>query len=104
MDYTLSAVDLFLTMIPYAGSAASLARLGNIVGHGQPGIRSAIVMVRASYTLLIGSAVLLAGGMLLGRGALARIFTDDPETIDLIKRVIVPMATYQLWDAVSVSN
>ncbi len=88
-------------MIPYAGSAATLARLGNIIGHGQSGIRSAIIMVRAAYTLLGVSAIVIAIAMVIGREGLARVFTDDRETIELVKRVIIPMATYQVWDAVS---
>ncbi len=84
---------MFLAMMPYAGSCASLALLGNIIGHGREGIRSAVIMVRMVYTMLIGMAVVLAIAMVAGRGLLAKVFTDDPATIELIKRVIIPMAT-----------
>jgi len=94
-----STLDMFLTMIPFASSSATMARLGNIIGESHAGIRSAIVTVRAAYTLLGSVSVLMALVMVVFRGALARVFTDDPATIELIKQVLIPMATYQVWDA-----
>ncbi len=95
------AVDVFLVMIPTAGGLASLARLGHIIGRSHAGIRSAIVSVRAIYAIMMCLACVTAVLMIAFRGPLARLFTEDDETSELIREVLVPMATYQIWDYVS---
>lgn len=95
----LFAVDIFLAMIPYASGLATTVRLGQLLGHRHPGAaRAAVITVRAGYAMAIGITFLLALALVTLRGIVAKAWIDgdgevEVEVRDLIKRVLVPIAT-----------
>lgn len=68
------------------------------MGYGPSSIPRLRSHVRASILLQLGVTFTVATVLLASRGKLGRIFTDDKETRELIRRTLLPMATYQLFD------
>lgn len=103
----ITSMDIFLAMIPYATGLASTVRLGQLLGHNTAvASRAAKVTVRAAYVFAISVTAMLATGLLLGRHLLAAIYVkgdsqEDREVRELIAAVLVPIATYQVSDAVA---
>lgn len=87
-----TSLDLVLALVPVAGAVASASRIGSMIGHGHEAIRPSIIHVRAAYLVMISYGIFLAIFLIVLREPIARMFTDDRPTIDLMKEVFVPMA------------
>lgn len=90
---------MVLALIPVAGAVSSLSRIGNLLGYGPRAIQTAKTSVRATYLVMTSYGILIAATMIIFRDPVSRIFTDDEPTIELMKEVLIPMAIYQIWDA-----
>jgi MATE family multidrug resistance protein len=87
-------------MVPLGISGAAATRVGNAIGRqDMPGARRA-----ASACLLLGGAVMVLFALLFGLfpGTLARIYTQDPATVDMAVLLLPVAAMFQVFDGLQV--
>lgn len=88
-------------MVPLGFSVAGAVRVGHAMGREDPlGARRA---GWAAISLGVGFMALSGVGLIVARGAIARVFTDDPAVIDLGRRLLVCAAVFQLFDGAQVT-
>ncbi len=85
-----------LYMVPLAIGIASSARTSYWLGAGQPA--RARHAVGVGFGLVLGSAVLLAGTLLLVRTPLAQLYASSPEVVALAVPLLFWTAVYHLAD------
>lgn len=85
-----------LYMVPLAIGIATSARTSYWLGAGQPA--KARHAVGVGFSLVLGSAVLLATTLVLVRGPLARLYASSPEVVALAVPLLFWTAVYHLFD------
>jgi len=85
-----------LYMVPLAIGIASSARTSYWLGAGQPA--RARHAVGVGFGLVLGSAVLLAGLLILVRAPLARLYASSPEVVALAVPLLFWTAVFHLFD------
>lgn len=93
-----ASLGAVLYMVPLALGIASSARTGYWLGAGQP--RRARHAAGLGVGLAIAAAVLCATGLLWGREAIARAFTNDPLVAQAATLWLAWVAVYHVADAV----
>lgn len=87
-------------MLPMGLSLGVATRVGNLVGAGQPG--------RAQYaarlSLMMGAGVMAASAMMLvlGRGALPYLYTEDVAVVALAASIFPIAGAFQVFDGIQV--
>ncbi|CAD5109603.1 MATE family efflux transporter [Zestomonas carbonaria] len=94
-------VSSMVFMIPYALSMAITVRVGQALGRHEP--REARFAAGVGIATALTYACLSASLMLLGRHAIAGIYTPDPQVISVAATLLVYAALFQFSDAVQVS-
>lgn len=85
-------------MVPLGISSAASARVGNLVGAGQPWGRAAMVAIG----LGAGVMLLSGAGFALAPEALARLFTPAPAVVALAATLLPIAGAFALFDGVQV--
>lgn len=95
----ISTVCSFMYQIPFALSIASSTRVANFLG-----ARLEDAAKRTAYTGLTAAAIQGCINCMilnLSKNAIPRLFTDDPEVIDLVAGVLPLAASFQLVDGIA---
>lgn len=92
----------FAWQIPFPLSIAAATRVANLIGATLSDAAKTSAKVAALGSIFVGlfNAILL----LLLRGNLPQLFTQDPEVIKLVAGVLPLCATFQLFDAAATST
>ena len=88
-------------MVPLAIGMAATVRVGLNVGAGRHGAARVSAAVATGTTLVWGVAV--ATGLMLFRHDIVRVYTDEPEVIQLAAALLALGALFQVFDAAQVT-
>jgi MATE family multidrug resistance protein len=87
-----------MTYMVYLGvSIAAAVRIGNHLGAGRG--RAARRATALAFALVLAPAALVASGLLVGRRAIASLFTTDADIRAAVARATLALGAYQLLDA-----
>lgn len=84
-------------MLPLGVSTAATTLVSNKLGAGEGAAAS--FSVRVSLQLGLSCASVTGSSLLLGRGVWPTLFTDDPDVIGLVRRLMLALAAYVVLDA-----
>jgi MATE family multidrug resistance protein len=95
-----ASLAAFLFMVPMAFSIATSARLSYWIGAGQK--QNAWQSVKAGYTWLISLGLVAATTLALLHQDIARLFSAQPQVIEMAGGLLVLVALYHLGDGLQV--
>lgn len=84
---------------PYAIAVAAAVRVGNLLGARKQ--RDAKISSYAGIALSLGSGVINSSIIVIFRGYIARLFSEDPVVIDLLLKTLPLLALFQVTDGVA---
>ena len=87
-------------LVYYGVGAAAAVRISHFRGRGE--WREVRRIAFAAYGLNLIAAVVLAGGIFMGREALCYCFTTSPEVVTVTLSLMIPFLFYQLGDSMQV--
>ncbi len=88
-------------MIPYSLGMATTVRVGHALGRGSP--RDARLSAGMGVAAGLGFAALAAGAVLLLRGQIPLIYSDDPAVVTIASGLLLYSALFQFSDAIQVT-
>ncbi|GAA6030860.1 hypothetical protein JCM8097_008911 [Rhodosporidiobolus ruineniae] len=89
----------FFYQFAYAISVAAAVRVGNLLGAHKPHLArvASQVVIAAAIVISAVNSILL----ILLRNTWGRLFTSEPEIIDIVARVLPLLAAFQVFDSLS---
>lgn len=99
---TLASLTTFTFQIPFPISIAASTRIANLIGATLAGAAKTSAKVAMVMAAVVGifNAIMLS----LFRKYIPRLFTSDPEVIELVAQILPLCAAFQLFDALAANS